>query len=65
MDQEKINESFGAGEKGILTPRTMIIKKKYKPVKSSKYKQGCVLISKKDYDYLLKLANEAENIRFK
>ena len=65
MDQEKINESFVAGGKGILTPRTIVIKKKYKPLKSNRYKQGCVLISKKDYDYLLKLANEAENERFK
>lgn len=65
MDQEKIKESFVEGKKGILTPRTIIIKQKYKTVKSERYKQGCVLISKDDFDYLLRLANEAEAERFK
>lgn len=63
MDQKKIEESF-VQEKGIFTPRTMVIKKKYHVMKSGKFKGGCVLIAKKDYEYLLKLANEAENERF-
>lgn len=63
MDQKKIDESF-IQEKGIFTPRSMVIRKKYHVIKSERYKQGCVLIEKKDFDYLLKLTNEAENARF-
>lgn len=65
MDQKKIDESFVKDKKGIFTPRSIIIRKKYKAVKSQRYSEGCVLISVKDFDYLLKLTNEAESERFK
>ena len=64
MDQKKIDESF-VQEKGVFTPRTMVIKKKYPVIKSERFKSGCVLIAKSDYEYLLRLANEAESARFK
>lgn len=65
MDKVKIEESFVKDKKGILIPRSIVIKQKYHVVKSARYKHGCVLIAKSDYDYLLKLTNEAENERFK
>lgn len=65
MDQKKIDESFVKGKGGILTPRSIIIKGKYKVGISKRFSQGCVLLQKNDYDYLLKLSNEAENERFK
>ena len=65
MDQQKIEESFVRDGKGVLIPRSIVIKQKYHVVKSERFKQGCVLIAKKDYDYLLKIANEAESERFK
>ena len=65
LDQKKIDESFVKDDKGIFTPRSIMIRQRYKITKSEKFKQGCVLVSKGDYEYLLKMANETENERFK
>ena len=64
MDQKKIDESF-IQDKGVFTPRSMVIRKKYQTKTSTRYKDGCVLISKSDFAYLLKMCNEAEDARFK
>ncbi len=65
MDRDKIKESFVETEKGVFVPRSIIIRKNCKVVKSQRYKDGCVLLRRVEYEYLLKMANEAESARFK
>ncbi len=65
MDVKKIKESFVETEKGVFIPRSIVIKSKRKVVKSQVYKDGCVLLRRVEYEYLLKMANEAESARFK
>lgn len=65
MDKAKIEESFVKESKGVMIPRSIVIRKKYAITISKRFKKGCVLISRDDYEYLLKLTNEAESARFK
>lgn len=64
MDKEKIKESFVETEKGVFVPRSIKIKDTYKINYSERYKDGCVLLPRAEFEYLLKLANEAESARF-